>query len=298
MDLEISASARGTARAARERGRRVVIVPGFLTGSDAYDGMARALARKIGDDARVRVAPVEREMWFGTLRGGSFEEILDAVDACARDAARDGGEKVCLVGHSAGGWLGRLYLGDARAYCGRAPYDGARFVDALITLGAPHGSLENYPFGRVRENRPGESEPMPDDARGSSLAFTNYYYPGAYRADVRYVDVVGDYARGSANFDLVDALCENDAERSLVDRVRDAWESFTIGVSYAANCGRADVRGDGVTPIDTAHALTGCQHVVLPGVYHGPTKPTRWYGADAAVEMWHPYCVARDDARS
>ena len=267
-------------------------MPGFLTGSDAYEGVARALARAIGDDARVRVAPVKREMWFGTLRGGSFEEILDVVDACAREAARDGGERVCLVGHSAGGWLGRLYLGDARAYRGEAPYDGARFVDALITLGAPHGSLEKYPFGRVRENRPGESESMPDDARGSSLAFTNYYYPGAYRADVRFVDVVGDYARGSANFELFDALCDrSDTKRPLVDRVRAAWEAFTIGVSYAANCGRADVRGDGVTPIDTAHALTGSEHVILPGVYHGPTKPTRWYGADSVVELWYPYCL-------
>jgi hypothetical protein len=290
--LEISAASRGAARSARARGRRVVVVPGFLTGSDAYEGVARALARAIGDDARVRVAPVKREMWFGTLRGGSFEEILDVVDACAREAARDGGERVCLVGHSAGGWLGRLYLGDARAYRGEAPYDGARFVDALITLGAPHGSLEKYPFGRVRENRPGESESMPDDARGSSLAFTNYYYPGAYRADVRYVDVVGDYARGSANFELFDALCDrSDTKRPLVDRVRAAWEAFTIGVSYAANCGRADVRGDGVTPIDTAHALTGSEHVILPGVYHGPTKPTRWYGADSVVELWYPYCL-------
>jgi hypothetical protein len=77
--LEISAASRGAARAARARGRRVVVVPGFLTGSDAYEGVARALARAIGDDARVRVAPVKREMWFGTLRGGSFEEILDVV---------------------------------------------------------------------------------------------------------------------------------------------------------------------------------------------------------------------------
>ena len=124
---EISASCARRRRARRARaGRRVVVVPGFLTGSDAYDGVARALARAIGDDARVRVAPVEREMWFGTLRGGSFEEILDAVDACARDAARDGGERVCLVGHSAGGWLGRLYLGDARAYSRRERRTTAR----------------------------------------------------------------------------------------------------------------------------------------------------------------------------
>ena len=66
---------------------------------------------------------------------------------------------------------------------------------------------------------------MPDDARGSSLAFTNYYYPGAYRADVRYVDVVGDYARGSANFELVDALCE----RSDAEATRSSIACATLG---------------------------------------------------------------------
>ena len=58
--------ARGRARA----GRRVVVVPGFLTGSDAYDGVARALARAIGDDARVRVAP-----------GGARDVVRDACAA-------------------------------------------------------------------------------------------------------------------------------------------------------------------------------------------------------------------------
>lgn len=121
---------------------------------------------------------------------------------------RDGGERVCLVGYSVGGWLGWLYLGDARAYRGEASYDGARFVDVLIMFGVLYGSLEKYLFGCVRENRLGESELMLDDVRGSSFAFTNYYYSGAYRVDVRYVDVVGDYVCGLVNFEFFDVLCD------------------------------------------------------------------------------------------
>ena len=51
------------------------------------------------------------------------------------------------VGVSAGGWLARLALGSV-------PYNGEVFnlapkVHTLVTLGTPHLSLEDYPFGRA-----------------------------------------------------------------------------------------------------------------------------------------------------
>lgn len=54
-------------------------------------------------------------------------------------------------------------------------------------------------------------------------------------------------------------------------------------------CGQADVWGDGVVPVVSAH-LKGALNVTLEGVYHSPvgsddaTRP--WYGSSAVVEHW------------
>ena len=58
-------------------------------------------------------------------------------------------------------------------------------------------------------------------------------------------------------------------------------------------CGRGDVTGDGVVPLDWT-LLEGSKQLKLPGVLHsmneaGTTLPTdRWYGADKVVDTWLP----------
>mmetsp|Transcript_13490 Transcript_13490/g.18090 ORF Transcript_13490/g.18090 Transcript_13490/m.18090 type:complete len:338 (+) Transcript_13490:118-1131(+) len=44
--------------------------------------------------------------------------------------------RICLVGHSAGGWISRVYLSN-RPYYGKA-YKGSNYVHSLVTLGTPH----------------------------------------------------------------------------------------------------------------------------------------------------------------
>jgi pimeloyl-ACP methyl ester carboxylesterase len=281
----------------------VVIIPGFLSGAEAYDGMRDALERELRANARdagsvvkVFVAPTRASDWYPTLGGKDFSRIVDGIDACVERAStfapKDG--KVVLVGHSAGGWLARLWMG-GEAYCGKR-YNGAKYVKTLITLGTPHASAEAYPFGRVIEKRVGEDDAaLSENARGSSLCFTNELYPGAHEVGVKYVNVAGDYIRGANSFP--EALCvelKYDKENlSFLEKIRRAWRAYSCGISYAANTGdsAAGVVGDGVCPIETAHSLPGAEEVILRA-YHSPnTKGDPWYGSPDVVARWAPYCV-------
>lgn len=274
--------------------RVIVIVPGFLASADAYAEMCSALRLKLekrgGLKVDARVVPVTKVDWWPTLFGKDFSSITDKIDASIREASsvsRTG--RVGVVGHSAGGWLVRLWMGEKR-YCGRR-YSGAHMVDTLLTLGTPHASAEAYPFGRVVEKRENEdNEGVPKEARGSSLAFTNFHYPGAFFDSTRYVNVVGDVdPEGADSFDLSDVLDAKKSSRdgeSVMDRVSRAYRAWIFGVSYAANCRSARVRGDGVTPITTAHALDGAEEIVLRGVYHGNAQGSPWYGSPEIVDDW------------
>lgn len=56
--------------------------------------------------------------------------------------------KIALIGHSAGGWISRVYLSD-RAYGGKV-YEGKKYVHSLITLGTPHGNAPGPAFEGVK----------------------------------------------------------------------------------------------------------------------------------------------------
>ena len=260
MRASSSAAAAVGGRPVRRR-PRVVVVPGFLNGAERYRALAAALAAR---GCEAVLAPVPASAWWPTLLGADFTAVLRAVDA----AAREGGGDVHVVGHSAGGWLARLWLGSV-PYAGTA-YDGARRfgVRSLVTLGTPHNSLERYPFGRVPERRPPpEADGVSERARASSLAYCNELYPGAFEPGVAYVSVVGDAVSGSD-------------------------DAFAAASYRAALGGEGDVRGDGVTPVDTAH-LDGATNLVLPGVRHQPTDEP-WYGSDDALDAWFPLLLEAD----
>lgn len=62
-----------------------------------------------------------------------------------------------------------------------ALYGRAPMAASLVTLGSPHGSIEQYPFGRAAESLQGGPElaAVPPAARTSSLQFANHYYPSS-----------------------------------------------------------------------------------------------------------------------
>lgn len=114
--------------------------------------------------------------WKGTLHPRpTVDWYLDRVSHAAEAALRAlGGEApLTLLAHSAGGWLGRVYLG------ARPP--AAHRVDAYVSLGSPQAPPPDGTF---------------DQTRGI-LRAVEEAYPGAHEPGVAYTTVAGRYACGA-----------------------------------------------------------------------------------------------------
>lgn len=223
-----------------------VILPGYLAGAAPYREMELHLQALGYPTVTV---PLRRRDWLPTLGGRSMLPILRQLDQTVQQVMADSGsEAINLVGHSAGGWICRIYLGEV-------PYDvhpsdagqvclwkAHPRIKTLITLGTPHVSQERW----TKRN----------------LDFVKTHYPGAFHPTVRYVCVAGKSAYGS---------------RSLGN-----WFTYS---SYELTCGAGACWGDGVTPITAAH-LEGAENLVLENVWHSPRPGKQWYGSQQAVASW------------
>ena len=116
----------------------VLILGGFLIGTEAYRPMAERLETRIGHPAQV--VPANRLDWLASAGRWGWLRLLDRVDGLARTlAGRSPSGRITLVGHSSGGVMLRLWLADER-FGGRR-YNGQRVADTLITLGSPHTAI-------------------------------------------------------------------------------------------------------------------------------------------------------------
>lgn len=100
--------------------------------------------------------------------------------------------------------------------------------------------------------------------RLSPIAEVNRLFPGALHtgSGLRYLSVAGAGGDGAA-----DGALRKRYERLVEDGRR---------------------RGDGVVPVEAA-LLSGAEHVVLDGVFHGPRHGPRWYGSDETTAgRWWP----------
>jgi pimeloyl-ACP methyl ester carboxylesterase len=226
-----------------------VILPGYLAGALPYQEMEQGL-RRIG--ISVMTVPLRRSDWFPTVGGRSMLPILQRLDQTVNQLMQEtGSDRVNLVGHSAGGWICRIYLGeipydihpqDAGQVC---LWEAHPQVKTLITLGTPHISQERW----TKRN----------------LDFVKLNYPGAFYPTLRYVCVAGKSVYG--------------------DR---SWKNWFARSSYELTCGRGECWGDGVTPIQAAH-LDGAENLTLEGVLHSPRRGKLWYGSPEIVERWAMY---------
>ncbi|MEN9229203.1 MAG: alpha/beta fold hydrolase [Gloeomargarita sp. HHBFW_bins_205] len=149
-----------------------VLLPGYLAGCQPYGELVR-LARDFGVD--MHVVPLRWWDWLPTLGGRPVTPILAALDATVRQVQQQyNGQRITLIGHSAGGWIGRIYLGET-PYEGRV-WAGRERIDCIVTLGTPHTSQERW----TRRN----------------LAFVNTAYPGAYYPDIQYICIAGQAVQG------------------------------------------------------------------------------------------------------
>eukprot|EP00466_Bigelowiella_natans_P001745 jgi/Bigna1/140348/aug1.55_g15056 len=134
----------------------------------------------------------------------------------------------------------------ARAYLAEREDDHR--VSALVTLGTPH-----------------HNEGGTDVTRGV-LPYLNEQFPGAHLDGIRYISVAGKAIQGST---------KREGRKS-------AKAAFA---AYHQVCGKGDVFGDGVIPLEAAH-LPGARQVTLDGVWHSIDKADSWYGSDGNIDRW------------
>ena len=224
-----------------------VILPGYLEGAIAYRQLEQSLQQMGLPTVTV---PLRRRDWFPTLGGRPITPILQLLDRTVKQVLQQYNvSQINLIGHSAGGWISRIYLGE-KPYLGRGEVKPSIWsahpqVSTLITLGTPHISQERW----TRWN----------------LDFVNNNYPGAFYPNVRYVCVAGKSIFG--------------------ERRRGSWLAYS---SYRLTCGQGNCWGDGITPTTAAH-LAGAENLVVEGVKHSPKTAGLWYGSPQIIPSWVSY---------
>ncbi|EKX45813.1 hypothetical protein GUITHDRAFT_86917 [Guillardia theta CCMP2712] len=262
---------------------RVVILPGFGNAQEDYidpfgcgfeQSITCALEKR---GHQVQVMPLKRAQWLNVLWGiftlsfwlGKSSPYEPGygwyVNMARREISRayEASNKtpVVVIGHSAGGWLGRAVLGDGTW---RDEDTKTRIVDMIscfVSLGTPHSP----PSSNAKD--------IMDMTRGA-LTWTHENLPGAFLAPrVPYVTVGSD-------------LIPGDKEGARGSLGRSAYESYRLV------CGEGSVLGDGVVPLQSSH-LEGSTQVDLK-CYHSISSPrmpeyeirSTWYGSDSLIDSW------------
>jgi triacylglycerol esterase/lipase EstA (alpha/beta hydrolase family) len=226
-----------------------VILPGYFAAASDYQELEKFLVDRGFPTVTV---PLSKGDWLPTLGGRSMVPILRQLDRTVKQMLHEYGvSQINLIGHSAGGWISRIYLGE-KPYTIHGDvleavdlWNAHHCVHTLITLGTPHVSQERW----TRKN----------------LDFVKIHYPGAFHPQVRYVCVAGKSVFGKRSFG--------------------SWLAYK---SYELTIGKGDTWGDGITPVEAAH-LDGAENLVLEGVWHSPRSPGKWYGSSDVLSAWIGY---------
>ena len=161
-------------------------------------------------------------------------------------------KKIILVGHSAGGWLARDFLGNGIFYHDYKPHYVKDYITGLITLGAPHRKLKG----------------MNNDLAFGCLDHVNRKYPECYLDD----------------FIFYRTVCGNLKSSDLLKIDEQKWHIlFDQLKMFYKSC---ELEGDGVVPIQCAH-LKGSEQINLNNVHHMFETPfCQWYGSKDAIGEW------------
>ncbi|KAL8262486.1 hypothetical protein R6Q59_023835 [Mikania micrantha] len=274
--------------------RPAVILPGLGNNTGDYQKLALTLqgygvstvVAKVSriDWLRNAAGLVDPNYWRGTLQPRPvLDWYLNRVDEAVNEALKQSkGGSLSIIGHSAGGWLARVYMEEFT--------EANNKISLLLTLGSP---LQPPPKGLSG---------VVDQTRGLLDYVEKNCRKAVYTPELRYVCIAGRYIQGSRLFGNSDPSTNIPVaiEQSAPDDVITS-ESGTlistgatfrtrfVGQGYKQVCGQADVWGDGVVPEVSAH-LEGALNVSFDGVYHSPvgsdddSRP--WYGSPAIVEQW------------
>lgn len=221
----------------------IVLLGGAFSVAAVYAGMRDALARISGQ--AVTVVPTSVLAWSASVLPLGWALILDQLDAAVKPvAAGSPTGKVTLVGHSSGGIMARLYLGEQPFE--RRVYNGRQYVDTLITLGSPHYNYRGAYMRKLVDRR----------------------YPGAYFAPaVRYLAVAGKAVHGRKR----GTLGEISAWRAYAQLIKDgeSWGDGLVPVDCALLSGAAHL------------TLEGAHHYSMGGRswYGAPDVIAQWWQA-------------------
>ena len=229
-----------------------VILPGYFESADAYLPLQKALTAM---GTRTTTVPLQKSHWLTTLGDQSVVTILRQLDRTVNAAlTKNHTDRINLIGHSAGGWISRIYLGeipytihgDVTAHT-VGLWNAKAKVASLTTLGTPHIAVEKW----TKRN----------------LDFVNNNYPGATYPEVQYVCVAGKSIYGEKRYGQ--------------------WLAY---LSYKMICGTGNVWGDGITPIVAAH-LVGAKNLIIAGARHSPQASGLWYGSPGVRDEWTVYLI-------
>lgn len=157
-------------------------------------------------------------------------------------------EKIILIGHSAGGWLARDFMGDGLFYVDHKPYKIKDYIEHLITLGTPHQKPKN----------------INNDLAFGCLDYVNKKYPNNYLEDVKYTSVGGKI--------------------NLVDKIKQ-MTPFTPSFLNYYNDKNCSI-GDGLVPHSCVH-LNNAVQIDLDDVHHAFDSPYfKWYGHKDIIPKW------------
>ncbi|XP_074331552.1 uncharacterized protein LOC141668539 isoform X2 [Apium graveolens] len=271
--------------------RPAVILPGLGNNTNDYQQLVLtlqdyAIPTVVANVARIdwlrnAAGLLDPNYWSGTLQP---RPILDWVDEAINEAKELAqGEKLSLIGHSAGGWLARVYLEEY----------GSSDVSLLLTLGSP---LLPPPKG---------ISGVIDQTRGLLNYVEDNCAKAVYTPELRYVCVAGRYIQGARFYGTDDTNSlssipvpvQQPASEVLIETGTSltatssgaTFRARFVGQGYKQVCGKADVWGDGVVPEVSAH-LEGALNISLDGVYHSPVgsddESRPWYGSPSVVDKW------------
>ncbi|XP_075644244.1 uncharacterized protein LOC142615381 isoform X1 [Castanea sativa] len=217
--------------------------------------------------------------------GSRYLKRVDEAVQEAKELAQGG--TLSLIGHSAGGWLARVYLEEF----------GLSHISLLLTLGTPHLPPPKGLSGVI------------DQTRGLLYYVEKHCSKAVYTPHLKYVCIAGRYIQGAQLFrnstvkvgsTVPIGSAQSISEEAIMNDLSTSTSNTTlrarfVGQGYKQVCGQADVWGDGVVPEVSAH-LEGALNITLDGVYHSPVgsddvlRP--WYGSPAVVEKWIHHLVS------
>ncbi|KAJ9523666.1 hypothetical protein QJQ45_019934 [Haematococcus lacustris] len=169
------------------------------------------------------------------------------------------GAPITMLSHSAGGWLGRVYLKEF----------GTAGVDRFVSLGSPH---QAPPTGVM------------DQTRGI-LTWVNAASPDNFHPEVSYTTIAGKFIKG------VDPLRGDGPPLAKFAGAGYSQAGAGCQLAWSLVCGRADVWGDVIVPVPCAHLGGGTTNLDLEGVFHSPLGENlpffgAWYGSEQVLPRW------------